>query len=114
MGVEVVYKLKDTKTGRNKGDSVNIDTFNKSIIDGIILGEQRRIYRRKHQLPDPTKSPKADVNRRDTKLVVRLEQSDLDAFNEAAEEAGLTKKETLKEMIQLYRKHQGIDPPSQG
>ena len=52
------------------------------------------------------------MNRRDTKLVVRLEQSDLDRFNEVAEATGLTKKETIREMIRIYREHLDLDTPS--
>jgi len=52
------------------------------------------------------------VNRRDTKLVVRLEQSDLDMFNEVAQASGLTKKETIREMIRLYREHLDLDTSS--
>lgn len=109
---KITYKIRPTDSGHKSGNSARIESINKSIETGILLGEQRRAYRKRDQLPDPDKSPKADVNRRDTKLVVRLEQSDLDMFNEVAQASGLTKKETIREMIRLYREHLDLDTSS--
>lgn len=68
-----------------------------------------RAKRRRSEFKNQEKRPDADVNRRDTKLVIRAEQVDVDDFNEAARARGKTKKATLREMIDLYRRHYNID-----
>ena len=72
----------------------------------------RRAKRRRSEFADQSQRADSEANRRDTRLVVRVDQHDVDLFNEAARAAGKTNKEALREMIQLFRAHYGIDSPT--
>lgn len=61
--------------------------------------KERRKYRKRHELPDPTQSPHAYVNRHDGVLHSRIDREVLARFHRFVARSGLTKKQGVEQAI---------------
>lgn len=93
-----IRKLRPTKIGQSRGLSAIIQEFNKILSENNILEETttKRIYRRREELPDPSKPHWAEVNRvtknrSKTQINLRLDPAVLALVDEAAEKRGLNR-----------------------
>lgn len=124
-----VRKLRPTKTGQvnNKGDNINI--INSLLADDRFISKaknflekrgfeedflkDKRIYRRKTDLPDPTKPHWAEVNRatprskKDVKL--RLEPNILELVNKAAQDHGQDRQSWMTLAFLRAAQDQGLE-----
>lgn len=110
-----IKKIKITNIGHNKGKSATISDINKYISDGLILGRERKRYRKREELPDPSKPANDPVNLRRKPVTLRCEPELTDAMNRAASLDGVIRNDWINTAIveKLKRDHPELLSTSQ-
>lgn len=109
-----IFRLRPTKIGQRKKKSATIEEINKVILKhGFELDEEKkkRIYRRKKDLPDPTRAHDDSTNRTTKQLAVRIDPATADRFNELAARFP-SKREAFERAIELLEQeaNEGVRP----
>lgn len=106
----VVYEIKPTKIGQRKGKSASIKEINDTIADGIELGLKKKKYRKREDLPDPSKPANDPANLRKKPVTLRCLPELTVAMNRAAERDGTRRNDWINEAIEekLKRDHPAL------
>ena len=104
----VIYKIRPTKIGQKRGKTASIEEINKAIGRGLILGREKRIKRKRNELPDPSAGPKDEVNRLTKMLNIRISPEHVETFNRIASRYS-TKRAAMEKAIKLLADEAGID-----
>ena len=104
----------EEKSGESERKGLSIDEIREIIRQELKLKKEKRVYRRRHELPDPSKPASATVNRlpRSKKPTsIRLDGRLLDIVNEAAKKAGYDRTTWMSRAFVLAALHDGIEVP---
>lgn len=98
-----VYRLRATNSGNTEQIRAKIKDIEKTITKhGLELKEQQgdqRIYRRKDELPDPSKSHRSEVNRLKKQFRVRVEPELQQRVDDAAKAEGMTRQDWVERAL---------------
>lgn len=125
---KIVRRLRPTKIGQSRGKNDTIDYINKKLNSDRTIEEietlleesdflkdkTKRIYRRRHDLPDPSKPPSAEINRlpRTKKQInLRLDPRVLSLVDAAAEKSGLNRTSWMTGAFLRAAQEQGLEIP---
>lgn len=103
----VIYKINPTNIGHKRGKTATIEQINQTIINGMTEGLKRKPYRKREELPDPSKPANDPVNLRRKPVSLRCEPELTDAMNRAADADGLNRNDWINVAIRekLKREH---------
>lgn len=84
----------------SQNNSVELkDIRNILLKNNLEMTQDKRTYRKRSDLPDPTQSPDAEVNRLKTQFKMRLENDLLEKLHSKSNKQGVSKQEYVEALI---------------